>query len=77
MKKYILASILILTTYVGFAQPYFPVERGVTTYYMSFGGGYNSQIIDSNMNTYFFNPQLLIVLIIVKLLCYIVFGERK
>lgn len=59
MKKYILAPILILTTYVGFAQPYFPVERGVTTYYMSFGGGYNSQIIDSNMNTYFFNPQFL------------------
>lgn len=59
MKTALLLTLLVLTNIAGIAQPYFPVERGKVTYYVSGGGGYNSQIIDSNMNTYFFNPQFL------------------
>ena len=51
MKKYILASILILTTYVGFAQPYFPVERGKKTYFQTYAGVVYLGINDSSATT--------------------------
>lgn len=49
MKKYILASLLLIATYLGFAQPYFPVERGKKTYFYTNNGTIYLQLKDSSL----------------------------